>query len=128
LIEIRDSELYKSVKVRGDNGFQKSKWTTFEEYIEDRWEFKRSHGYRLLDAADLTQKIAFYQSESLTGKDEKCPQIGDVLPEYESHIRPLLTGLKTDSERITVWQNAVYDSKGNQVKITAFNLLSPVTG
>ena len=34
------------------------------------------------------------------------------LPSSERHLRPLIDSLKTDSERIAVWQNVVYDSKG----------------
>ena len=64
--------------------------------------------FRVFDAADLTQKIAFYQAESLTEKDEKKLQIVTILPDSERHLRPLIASLKTDSERIAVWQNAVY--------------------
>ena len=73
----------------------------------------------LLDAASLTQKIEFLQSETLTEKDEKSAQVVHFLPSLESHLRPLIDSLKTDSERIAVWQNVVYDSKGEEVKITA---------
>jgi hypothetical protein len=52
------------------------------------------------------------QAENQTKKDKKHEQIVQVLPENEGQIRPLLTGLKTDSERIKVWKNAVYDSLG----------------
>lgn len=43
----------------------------------------------------------------------------EFFPTSETHLRPLLTSLKTDHERIAVWQNVVFDSKGDQVKITA---------
>ena len=66
-----------------------------------------------MDAASLTQKIEFLQTKTLTEKGEKVPQIVELLPAHEGQIRPLLTGLKTDSERIKVWQDAVYDSKGD---------------
>ena len=63
-----------------------------------------------INAADLTQKIAFKGNESLTNKDEKSNQIGDFLPSSETHLRPLLTSLKTDAESVKVWQDAVDDS------------------
>ena len=69
----------------------------------------------------MTQKIEFLPLESLTDKGEKPPQFAEVLykkttvilPKNEGQIRPLLRGLKTDSERIKVWQDAVFDSKGD---------------
>ena len=64
-------------------------------------------------APEQVQKIEFMQAKTLTDKGEKCQQIVDKLPENEGQIRPLLTSLKTDSERIKVWQDAVFDSKGN---------------
>lgn len=66
-----------------------------------------------MDAASLTQKIEFIQVKTLTDKGEKCQPMVDKIPDSERQLRPLLTGLKTDSERIKVWQDAVYDSKGN---------------
>jgi phage N-6-adenine-methyltransferase len=119
LMKIRDTEEYKKVLVRGENGHQTPKWKTFEDYLEDRWEFSRRRGYQLLDAANLTQKIAFLHAESLTKKDEFCVPMVHILPLNERQIRPLLNDLKTDSERVYVWQNAVYDSKGERVRITA---------
>ncbi len=104
------------MEIRGDDGCKKSKWTTFEKYITERWDFKQSRGYQLLDSASLTQKIEFLQAKSLTEKGEKLPPLVELLPSNERQIRPLLTGLKTDSERIKVWQNAVYDSLGNKIK------------
>jgi phage N-6-adenine-methyltransferase len=108
LMKIRDERLYEK------------KYTTFENYLETRWEFgQKRRGYQIINAADLTQKIAFYQAEILTDKDEKSAQIVHFLPSLESHLRPLIDSLKTDSERIAVWKNVVYDSQGDEVKITA---------
>ncbi len=108
LMKIRDERLYEK------------KYITFESYLETRWEFgQKRRGYQIINAADLTQKIAFYQAEILTDKDEKSAQFVHFLPSLESHLRPLIDSLKTDSERIAVWQNVVYDSKGEEVKITA---------
>jgi len=62
------------------------KYTTFENYLETRWEFgQKRRGYQIINAADLTQKIAFYQAEILTDKDEKSAQIVHFLPSLESH-------------------------------------------
>jgi hypothetical protein len=45
LRQIRDQELYRE------------KWTTFESYCEDRWEFKKSQAYRLIDASIVQEKL-----------------------------------------------------------------------
>jgi hypothetical protein len=119
LMQIRDSGMYKAIKIRDENGEKASKWTTFEAYIIDRWHFGESRCYQIMDAADLTQKIAFQQQKTLTDKGEKVPPKVEFFPTSERHLRPLLTSLKTDHERIAVWQNVVYDSKGDEVKITA---------
>lgn len=42
-----------------------------------------------------------------------------LLPQNERQIRHLISGLKTDSERVTVWQNVVESAKNDNVKITA---------
>jgi hypothetical protein len=63
---------------------------------------------------DLTQKRVFYQPKILAKKGEKCQLLVGKMPDPERHLRPLLTGLKNDSERIKVWQDAVYDSQGEE--------------
>lgn len=50
LKEIRDAKLYRE------------KWTTFDGYVEDRWEFQKRHAYRLIEAFETKQVV-----------DEKCP-------------------------------------------------------
>lgn len=87
---IRDKGLYKvdrPARVKGRYSFQ-----TFEEYCDQRWEIAKQHADRLIRAAELT---------------EKMEPIGSVLPQRESHIRPLLDRLTTDDERLAVWQQVV---------------------
>jgi hypothetical protein len=98
-------------KIR-DEGLYKKKYGTFENYIVERWDFTKQQGYRLLNASELTQKIAFIGEKN----GIKSNQIGDFLPQNESQIRPLSDGLKTDSERVTVWQKVVESSKNECVK------------
>jgi hypothetical protein len=69
---------------------------------------------------DLTQKITFQGNKSLTEKGEKVPQIVELLPANEGQIRPLLNGLKTDSERVKVWQDVVYDSQSFNTAANTF--------
>jgi hypothetical protein len=91
--------------VRGENGHQQSKWTTFENYIVGRWEFGIRRGYQIINAADLTQKIAYQSDKTLTDKDEKSEQFVRILPQFESHLRPLISDLRTDSEKVKVWND-----------------------
>ena len=53
----------------------------FEEYMVGRWDFGERQRQRLINAVDLSQKIAFNQAEILTGKDEKSDQIGKPFQE-----------------------------------------------
>ena len=106
------------MKIR-DDGDYKEIYGTFENYLSERWDFSRSRGYQLLDSASLTQKIAQVLTKNDVKNDGKCPQIVDKLPANEGQIRPLISDLKTDSERVTVWQNVVEASKNDNVKITA---------
>ncbi len=46
-----------------------------------RWDFGERQRQRLINAVDLSQKIAFNQAEILTGKDEKSDQIGKPFQE-----------------------------------------------
>lgn len=46
LAEIRDNRLYKS------------QFKTFEEYCREKWNFSRAHAYRLIDAAEIAEKLS----------------------------------------------------------------------
>jgi len=98
-------------KIR-DEGEYKKKYGTFENYLKERWGYSKQHGHRLINSAEIYQKL---EHKTLTGKDTEKSPIGDFLPTAESQIRPLLDSLKTDSERVKVWQNVQSDGK----KITA---------
>lgn len=54
------------------------------------------------------QKI---ERKTLTEKDTEMRPVGLILPPSERHIRPLIDGLKNDSERVRVWQNVQADGK-----------------
>lgn len=89
---IRDQQLYKverPARVNGRYSFQ-----TFVEYCSERWELESTHTHRLIDAAALAEKM-------------KTSPIGEVLPTRETHVRPLLERLETDTERLTVWHQIV---------------------
>jgi hypothetical protein len=75
---------------RGQGGNGKSR-TTFEEYVQDRWEMKYNRACDLMQAADTVAKI---------------PELSGVLPAQESHVRELLK-IEGDGDRATVWQSVV---------------------
>ena len=99
------------IKIRNE-GLYKEKYGTFENYLNERWDYAKASGYQLVGAADFTQKL---QLKTSAIADKKA----EVLPENESQVRPLLTGLKTDSERVKVWDEVVEQSKNEGRKITA---------
>jgi len=100
LIEIRDRELYKK------------KYGTFEGYIKDRWGWERRHGYRLIEAAEISLKIE-HQNVSQKG------DLGHIeIPKSERQIRPL-TKLSDDAEKVHVWKKATEVAKAEGKRVTA---------
>ncbi len=79
LLTIRDGKLYRAAH------------ETFEEYLRGRWDFGKSHGYRMMEAAEVVRDLS---------------PIGEVLPVNEAQARPL-TPLETPEERQEVWKEAV---------------------
>ena len=96
-------------------GLYKAKYGTFERYLEERWDIKKSQGYRLLSGVELVQKLAFC-TENDSGI---LSPIGDKnaieLPANESQVRPLIDCLSNDGERLHVWQEVAQSGE----KITA---------
>ena len=78
LLKIRDENLYKD------------EYVTFENYLEVRWDYDRSRGYQLINAAEMSKKM-----------DLAAPEMSKIF-DKESHSKELLTGLNTDSERLRV--------------------------
>lgn len=95
-----------------NTGLYKSQYGTFESYLEKRWDYGKQYGHRLLSSAEFIQKLEYVN-------DSKKSPIGDstspVLPANEGQIRPLLTCLNHDGERLKVWADVVQDGE----KITA---------
>jgi hypothetical protein len=79
-----------------------------EEYLRIRWKITHRHGNRLMSSAELYQKI---EHKTLTKKDSFLSAIADILPTNESQVRPLLRGLKSDSERVKVWIDVTLEGK-----------------
>jgi protein gp37 len=92
LRHIRDNKLYKS-----------GSYSDFDEYAWLRWDMRKSRAYQLIDAADATEKIS---------------TIVEILPERESHVRPLLS-LKEPEHQAEVWQRVLDEAASNGQRITA---------
>ena len=113
MLHIRNSGLYKAGigKPEFDENGKDIKWT-FKRYLEKRWEISESRGYQILTGAEFLQKISYIDSsKNSTIVEESAP----VLPANEGQIRPLLTCLNHDGERLKVWSDVVQDGE----KITA---------
>lgn len=88
---IRDRELYKVPRESQAAG--RYAFVTFEEYVEERWEYGRHRALQLIDAADAVERLQ---------NVDNCQHF----PTRESHVRPLLS-LETDEQRSEVWTAAV---------------------
>ncbi len=87
LITIRDKKLY---HLTHDN---------FEDYVLERWDFRRAHAYRLIDSAKTIENLS---------------PIGDI-PTNEAQVRPL-TKLDPDHQK-EAWAEALKSAP--QGKVTA---------
>jgi len=87
LSAIRDGKLYRETH------------STFEDYCRDRWQFEKSHVYRLMDAAEVVKVIS------------KDSPIGEVLPANERQARPLVD--VPEENRAEVWAEVVETAPRN---------------
>jgi len=92
---IRDRKLYKVSRPEAVAG--RYSFTTFEEYVEERWDMARDAAYRSIQYADAAVKLS-----------EKS----DILPSRESHVRELLKAGSPDGIA-AVWEAVV--SRGDLV-------------
>lgn len=89
LAEIRDLEMYRPTH------------STFEEYVEARWDFKRAHAYRLIEAAAVARA---------------CLQSGDIAPANEAQARELVKVYRDGGAEAlaNTWQ-AIRAEHGDQI-------------
>ena len=86
LAEIRDGRLYRQSH------------DTFEDYCRAKWSIERAHAYRLVEAAEVVDRLS---------------PTGDILPVNERQARPL-TQLPPD-EQAEAWQEAVDTAPAGKV-------------
>jgi len=84
-------------------------FTTFEAYCRARWEYGKSHSYRLVDCGgfvvDLERQPEAAQSPN-----------GDWLPKNEGQIRPLLA-LKKE-HRVACWKEIIAETAPSELTAT----------
>ena len=96
LKEIRDSRLYKLIL-----------FETFEAYTKARWDLGKSHVYRLIQAYEVVNNLS---------------PIGDILPDNEYQVRPLI---KLDPlEQRRAWNTFL----NTGMEITALNIKKFIIG
>lgn len=90
LYEIRENRLYKVPL-----------FDTFEAYARKRWTMGKSHAYRLIEAYRVIENLS---------------PIGDIVPENESQVRPLVP--LTPLEQRNIWSQFL----ASGVELTAANI------
>ncbi|MGL4620006.1 MAG: hypothetical protein ACRCZS_13245 [Chroococcidiopsis sp.] len=102
LREIRDRKLYRSTH------------KTFESYCKDRFGFRRSHSYQLIDASGVVDNLLTNGEQNkmsaIGGQNETRTNCSQILPTSERQVRALVS-LPPDEQR-QVWTEAVEQSNG----------------
>jgi hypothetical protein len=96
LLAIREQKLYREA------------FGTFEDYLRQRWDLSRSYAHRLIDAAEVTERLL---------------PVGNILPVNEAQARPLAS--LPPEQQPTVWQEVVTTAPDG--KITAKHVQQVVT-
>jgi hypothetical protein len=81
-------------EIRDGRHYQKLSFTTFERYVNVRWDISKSHAYRLIEAFSVMENLS---------------PIGDVLPKNEAQARPL-TRLDVHNQR-KLWRDFLKTQK-----------------
>jgi protein gp37 len=88
---IRDRKLYKVRRANAVSG--RYTFTTFEEYVEERWDMDASRARQIIGASDAVELLKSVTNVTL-------------LPARESHVRELMK-IENDGDRAAVWQAVV---------------------
>jgi hypothetical protein len=114
ILKMRESGLYKFGQgaLEFDEKGKLIEWT-FERWLETEHQITDRHGRRLMCGVDFLRKLT---ETNRTQNAEMGPAETPVLPSNERQIRPLLTDLQHDGERIHVWAEVV---QAGEKKITA---------
>jgi len=91
------------LKIR-DEGLYKKKYGTFEKYLDDRWDIKKSRGYQLMRSAEFMQIAVKNHIENVHKNDGF---VDKIFPKNEGQVRPLIEKLNNNGERLKVWAEVV---------------------
>ena len=86
MLAIRDQRLYRQ------------RYTTFEDYLSQRWDLDRTYAHRMIDAAEVVEHLL---------------PIGNIVPVNEAQARPLAS-LPAEQQR-EVWQEVVETAPAGKV-------------
>lgn len=90
-----------SLRIIDEKKLYREEFDSFEKYCQDKWDMSPQHAYRLINAAKFAEIV------------EDCGQIGEEhRPKCESHIRPLIDGLKKDDKRLEAWKQVIDQADG----------------
>jgi len=81
---------------------------TFEDWLRKEHEMNDRYGQRLMRGVEFIRKLTSPEANKNT---EIVRLKAPVLPSNEGQIRPLLTDLQHDGERLKVWQDVVQDGE-----------------
>lgn len=114
MLKMRESGLYKygQGKPTFDETGKEVEWT-FEYWLHIEHQITKMRGYQLLNAVNFLRKL---EAAKVNQNDKMVYSETQLLPTNERQIRPLLTDLEHDGERIYVWQEVV---NSGEKKITA---------
>lgn len=95
----------------------REEYATFEEYCWGKWHFKKSQGYRLIDAAEVIGALSSPNGEE-----------GEIitLPTRESQVRPLATDDFTPEQKRIIWEIAEQTAPNGNVTFAHVSALVEV--
>lgn len=94
------------IKTYRDGILWRENFETFEEYCRTKWDYRKTHAYRLLGAGEF---IADLQASPI-GEKKDC----DWFPRSEAHIRPLLA-LPTKEAKLETWNRIVHETPAKEL-------------
>lgn len=81
------------------SGLYVLRYSTFKEYVEQRWEMSEPRAYQLIQASTIVENIS------------TKVEIVELLPTRESHVRPLAQ-LEKPEQQAEVWKRVIAGSNG----------------
>lgn len=96
-------------------------YANFEDYCFGEWGFKKSQGYRLIDAAEVVGALSALYPNGDTGVEAHY-----LLPTHEAQVRPLATDDFTPEQKRIIWEIAQKTAPGKAVTFAHVSALVEV--